>query len=122
MFEKALANILNIFLSDYIEEGSWDQKNIHNNVYDGFIVLENLVLKSSVFDCLQVPISLSYGVIGRIEVRIPWNNLGNEPSEVIIDRVFLVLEPKYEWDTDARVKRGECFPFFSSHDRYKYLV
>ena len=106
MSEKALANILNVFLSDYIEEGSWDQKNIHNHVYDGFIVLENLVLKSTVFDCLQVPISLSYGVIGRIEVRIPWNNLGNEPSEVIIDRVFLLLEPKYEWDTDARVKRG----------------
>jgi hypothetical protein len=43
MFEKTFAFFLENFLSEFIEEGSWNQKNIQVGVWSGYIVLENLV-------------------------------------------------------------------------------
>ena len=46
----------------------------------------------------DTPISLNYGYIGRFEIRIPWSNLGVDPVMIIIDKINLLIEPKYEWD------------------------
>jgi vacuolar protein sorting-associated protein 13A/C len=69
------------------------------------VALENLVLKKRLVDMLELPVSLVHGVIGRFELRIPWSNMGNEPVVCVIDKVHLVVEPKYEWDAEARKVR-----------------
>lgn len=43
--------------------------------------------------------------IGRLEVRIPWSNLGVDPVAIIIDKVHFLLEPTYEWKPGAAEKR-----------------
>ncbi|CAM9941979.1 unnamed protein product, partial [Sphacelaria rigidula] len=63
-------------------------------------------IKKSLVDTLELPVALRHGTIGRLEIRIPWKKLGKDPVVVVIDRVFLVVEPKFEWDADA-VKRRE---------------
>ena len=77
-------------------------------LWSGYLVLENLQLKADLFDYLKVPLKLSYGTIGRLEIRIPWSNLGNEPAVVVVDRVYLLAEPKYEWDAGAHVRREQA--------------
>jgi vacuolar protein sorting-associated protein 13A/C len=55
-------------------------------------------LKPSLLDTLLLPVALKHGLIGRLELRIPWSQLGTEPIVVVLDRVFVVVEPKYQWD------------------------
>jgi hypothetical protein len=55
-----------------------------------------------------VTVSLSYGYIGRFELRIPWVKLGVDPVMMIIDRINLLIEPKYEWDPGACEKREQA--------------
>jgi hypothetical protein len=76
-------------------------------LWSGYLVLENLQLKADLFDYLKVPLKLNFGTIGRLEIRIPWSNLGNEPAVVVVDRVYLLAEPKYEWDASAHVRREQ---------------
>lgn len=70
------------------------------------------MLKRKIVDSLELPVNLVHGMIGRLELKIPWANLGSEPVVVILDRVHIVVEPKYEWDTEAR----KVFCSNSSHD------
>jgi len=112
MLESIVANALKAFLTDFIEiEGSDGrdlQEKVHIGAWKGDIVLEDVVLKKHLFSqTLGVPISLSYGVIGRLVVHIPWAHLGVEPVVVVVERVYLLLEPKYTWDQDAYRKREQ---------------
>ena len=107
MLAKSLSFILEKFLSEFIEPGSWNQENIHIGVWSGNVVLENLVFKNSLFDLLKVPLSLVYGVIGKIELFIPWTNLGNEPVVVTVEKIFLLIGPKYVWDPKAYNNRKQ---------------
>ena len=99
--------ILNRLLSEFIEEGCFDD-NVQVAVWSGYVVLENLVLKKNFFDYLKVPLTLSHGTIGKLELRIPWSNLGREPVVIVIDQVFLLVEPKYEWDATAHGMRQQA--------------
>jgi hypothetical protein len=102
MFEKAFASLLKNFLGEFVEgsglDGSIFEEKIQLGVWSGYIVLEQLVLKDKLLAVLGAPISLVSGVIGRLEFRIPWGNLGAEPVVIIVDRVNILLEPKYEWE------------------------
>jgi N-terminal region of Chorein or VPS13 len=71
---------------------------IHRCAITGNVVLENMRLKPSLLDSLLLPVALKHGLIGRLELRIPWSQLGTEPIVVVLDRVFVVIEPKYQWD------------------------
>jgi vacuolar protein sorting-associated protein 13A/C len=90
MFEQGLAYLLKKLLGEYVEDGNILQERIQVGVWSGLIVLENLVLKNSVFDLIDVPISLNYGYIGRLELRIPWGNLGVDPVTIIIDKINIL--------------------------------
>ena len=107
MFEQGLAYVLKQFLGEFVENSSILQEKIQIGVWSGYVVLEQLVLRRELLSVLNLPITLSYGVIGRFEMRIPWGNLGLEPVVVEIDRVHILLEPKYEWDPAARDNRDQ---------------
>lgn len=53
----------------------------------GDLVLEELHIKKSLIDTLELPLTLRHGIIGRLEIRIPWKNLGKDPIVVVVDRV-----------------------------------
>jgi vacuolar protein sorting-associated protein 13A/C len=107
MFEKAFSYLLSNFLSEFIEEDCWNE-HVSLAVWDGYVLLEGLVLKPKLFDYLKVPLSLTHGSIGRLEIRIPWTNLGYEPVEVVIDKIFLLVEPRYEWDEKTSRARQQA--------------
>ncbi len=49
---------------------------------------------------------LKRGYIGHVEIKIPWNRLGSEPVEFIIDDVFLLIETGYELTRDQAFNRA----------------
>ena len=108
MFEQGLAYLLKKFLGSFVEDGDAIKEKVQVGVWSGLIVLENLRLKSSLLSLVDIPISLSYGYIGRLELRIPWGNLGVDPVMVIIDKIYVVIEPKYEWNPGAADRREQA--------------
>ena len=113
MFEAIFARMLKALLGEFVEDiGGIDNKtSLHDKiqlgVWSGYICLEHLVLKDKLLQLLGLPLQLGYGVIGRLEFRIPWGNLGGEPVVVTIDRVNILLQPKYEWDPKALDNREQ---------------
>jgi hypothetical protein len=103
VLEKLFASLLNTVLAEFIEPGNLSQENLQIGVWSGYVVLEQLVLKKNLFDRSKTPLSLSYGVVGRLELRIPWKNIGYEPVILVLDEVLLLVQPKYEWD-DVKVR------------------
>ena len=59
MVEKVFKLLLDTFLSEFVEGASWDEKNIHAAVYDGFILLENLVRHK--YTIIMYGVTLSIG-------------------------------------------------------------
>ena len=108
MFERVVAWFLPIILGEFVEEGFFNKENVQVGVWSGYLVLENLVLKKTLFDMFKLPLALCHGVIGRFELKIPWSNMTSEPIVVVIDRVHLVLEPKFEWDPNAGHMRAQA--------------
>ena len=49
---------------------------------------------------------LRRGYIGHVEIKIPWNRLGSEPVEFVVDDVFLLVETKYEFTDEEAYKRA----------------
>ncbi|KAJ1440217.1 N-terminal region of Chorein, a TM vesicle-mediated sorter-domain-containing protein, partial [Ochromonadaceae sp. CCMP2298] len=108
MFEQGLAYLLKKFLGTFVEDGDAIKEKVQVGVWSGLIVLENLRLKNSLLSLIDVPISLAYGFIGRLEVRIPWGNLGVDPVMIIVDKIYLLIEPKYEWNPGAADRREQA--------------
>ena len=57
------------------------------SVLEGYLVLEDMHIKKSLLDTLELPLTLKHGIIGRLEIRIPWSNLHKESIVIDIDRV-----------------------------------
>lgn len=55
----------------------------------GDLVLEDMHIKKSLLDTLELPLALRHGILGRLEIRIPWKNLGKDPIVVVVDRVSI---------------------------------
>lgn len=108
MFEQGLSFILKRILKDFVEDGDNLNEKVQVGVWSGLIVLENLVLKNSILSLVDVPLSLCYGYIGRLEIRIPWSRLGFDPVTITIDKINILLEPKYEWNPGAIDRREQA--------------
>ena len=56
-------------------------------ILEGYLVLEDMHIKKRFLDTLELPLSLKHGIIGRLEMRIPWSSLHKDPIIVDVDQV-----------------------------------
>ncbi|GAM25614.1 hypothetical protein SAMD00019534_087890 [Acytostelium subglobosum LB1] len=89
MVSKLLPNILQKLLGRYIE--NLDTLSIP--FWKGEIVLENLKLKSDVFDT-DLPFQLVSGVIKRVVINVPLLSFLKDRITVSVDGVFLLFDRK----------------------------
>lgn len=54
---------------------------------EGYLVLEDMHIKKSLMDMLELPLALGHGIIGRLEIQIPWSTLNKDPILVAVERV-----------------------------------
>jgi RNase P/RNase MRP subunit POP5 len=90
MAKQVLLNFLIQHLGNFVDGLS--KENLRLGIFSGNLELRNLTLKADVFDSLNLPIRLVYGVIKSINIKIPWTNLGKSPVVVNISNVLLHLE------------------------------
>lgn len=90
MLESLVVNILNKFLSDFIENLDADQLNI--SLFSGKVTLDNLTVRRTLLDNLPLPFKLNYGRVGSIKVDIPVTSLSSKPLKIDVADVFVILK------------------------------
>jgi len=75
-------------------------------VFSGIVELENMAIRSSLFDSMPVPFQLAFGKIGKIKLDIPMTNIMSKPLVIQISDVLVVLRPKgmESWSEDVEVE------------------
>jgi hypothetical protein len=86
-------------------EGDFSEKNLSLEIASGSFSLENVQLKEQFFSDLPVSLILSHGSIGRLDLTIPWKNLGSAPLRVSLDNVNILLRPCFVKDTKSSAAR-----------------
>ncbi|XP_050092629.1 intermembrane lipid transfer protein Vps13 isoform X2 [Anopheles aquasalis] len=96
VFESIVADVLNRFVGEYVE--NLDKKQLKIGIWGGDVVLNNLILKQSALKDLDLPVTTLYGHLGKLILKIPWKNLYSAPVEAIIDKLYVLAVP----NTDIR--------------------
>jgi hypothetical protein len=96
--DQAISLLLTQFFSEIFEINE-NESHIQTGLLNGSLCLENLTIKKHLFDDEKAPISLCHGSIGKIEIKFPWKNLGNEPIQLIVENVLILCKPQYKRDT-----------------------
>ncbi|XGW23678.1 hypothetical protein V3C99_005698 [Haemonchus contortus] len=91
VFESLVADLLNRFLGDFVDNLDASQLNI--GIWGGDVKLENLEIKETALDDLDLPIKLKFGYLSTLILKIPWKNLYNEPVIANIDGLHLIVVP-----------------------------
>ncbi|KAK5973526.1 Vacuolar protein sorting-associated protein 13C [Trichostrongylus colubriformis] len=91
VFESLVADLLNRFLGDFVDNLDASQLNI--GIWGGDVKLENLEVKETALDDLDLPIKLKFGHLSTLVLKIPWKNLYNEPVIANIDGLQLIVVP-----------------------------
>uniref|UniRef100_A0A2M4CVW7 Putative vacuolar protein n=1 Tax=Anopheles darlingi TaxID=43151 RepID=A0A2M4CVW7_ANODA len=96
VFESIVADVLNRFVGEYVE--NLDKKQLKIGIWGGDVVLNNLILKQSALKELDLPVTTLYGHLGKLILKIPWKNLYSAPVEAIIEKLYVLAVP----NTDIR--------------------
>ncbi|XP_052870380.1 intermembrane lipid transfer protein Vps13 [Anopheles cruzii] len=91
VFESIVADVLNRFVGDYVE--NLDKKQLKIGIWGGDVVLNNLILKQSALKELDLPVTTLYGHLGKLILKIPWKNLYSAPVEAIIENLYVLAIP-----------------------------
>ena len=98
MFESLLEQMLQKYLGRLIQ--GLNHQNVHLGVWSGNVLIENVSLKSDLFQFFGLPFALKFSTVGRLSMQVPWNNLSSSPVEVLLDRVYMIVVPQQpsEWN------------------------
>ncbi|KOB74173.1 Vacuolar protein sorting-associated protein 13C [Operophtera brumata] len=102
VFESIVVDVLNSFLGDYVENLNKSQLKL--GIWGGDVVLENLTLKQTALDELNIPVQTVYGHLGKLVLKIPWKNLYGASVEASVDSLFLVVNPTAEVKYDQEIE------------------
>ncbi|TKR93503.1 hypothetical protein L596_007947 [Steinernema carpocapsae] len=91
VFESLVADLLNRFLGDFVDNLDASQLNI--GIWGGDVKLTNLDVKETALDELDLPVKLKYGFLSNLVLKIPWKNLYTEPVIADIEGLYLVVVP-----------------------------
>ncbi|KAE9550830.1 hypothetical protein FO519_005958 [Halicephalobus sp. NKZ332] len=91
VFETLVADLLNRFLGDFVDNLDASQLNI--GIWGGDVKLNNLEIKETALDELDLPIKLKFGYLNSLVLKIPWKNLYTEPVIANIEGLYLIVVP-----------------------------
>ena len=101
----AAAKILEDILGAYFE----DMDDCMLNIFEGHILLQNIEVRAgAIQNALGLPLEVKVGTIGRVELRIPWAKLNSEPTQLLLDDLFIICGPQSEsvWVDDVEAERA----------------
>ena len=89
MAKRLLFNVLVKVLGEFIE---LNEKDLNLAVWNGQIVLHNLVLKTDKL-LRDHSLNIVHGTIATLEITIPWATLLVNPVKIRIDGIYLQVGP-----------------------------
>lgn len=102
----AAAKILEDILGAYFE----DMDEVMLNIFEGHILLQNIEVRAgAIQNALGLPLVVKAGTIGRVELRIPWAHLNSEPTQLLLDDLFIICGPHSEAVWNAEVEDERAF-------------
>ncbi|POM60824.1 Vacuolar protein sorting-associated protein, partial [Phytophthora palmivora] len=103
MFETLVTGLLTSALGSYIEPKCFSSDKINVAVWSGYVVLTELEVKRGA----PPAVKLVRGLVGSIELKIPWNRLQSDSVVATVDDVYLLL--RTEEDIDAVMRQMDEF-------------
>ncbi|KAJ8307904.1 hypothetical protein KUTeg_014551 [Tegillarca granosa] len=107
VFESLVVDLINKYLGDYVE--NLDRSQLKLGIWGGDAVLQNLDVKESALDDLDLPVKIKAGHIGKLTLKIPWKNLYTEPVVASIDGLYALAVPniavKYNEEKEEKAKQ-----------------
>lgn len=102
MFDYIISNLLNTYLGAFLE--TVDTAQLRASILSGNIQLENMRLKSSLFNDSPLPFRLEYGQVGKISIKIPYWDMFQSPLVIEIEDVFglVKLNPVNDWNVEKQ--------------------
>ena len=70
MLEGTVAFYLNKYLGDYLT--GLDTKSLQISVFAGDVTLSNLSLKPEALNALNLPITVTAGLVGKLTLKVTW--------------------------------------------------
>uniref|UniRef100_A0A5K1JWH3 CHIP6 n=1 Tax=Ganoderma boninense TaxID=34458 RepID=A0A5K1JWH3_9APHY len=109
---KEVLNILfNRVLAPYVE--NLDMNQVNYGIGQGQITLSKLRLKKGALDKFRLPVDVIDGHLGKLSLSLHWMNLGNQPVEVLVEDVYLLVVPSSEstYDPEEEQLRAQAAKF-----------
>ncbi|KAG5312576.1 VP13A protein, partial [Acromyrmex insinuator] len=91
VFESIIAELLNKVIGEYIENLDYTQLKI--SLWGGDLVLNDLLIKESALDVLDLPVRLEYGRLGKLILKIPFKDMWNGQIDAIVEELFILVVP-----------------------------
>ena len=92
MFEKIISDLLTKFLGDYVE--GLNSETFTFAVWSGSVELKNLKIKKEALKKFNIPFDIKSGILGLLEIKIPWRNLSKEPVVLTISDISIIIGPR----------------------------
>uniref|UniRef100_A0A4W3HA74 Vacuolar protein sorting 13 homolog C n=1 Tax=Callorhinchus milii TaxID=7868 RepID=A0A4W3HA74_CALMI len=99
VFESVVADLLNRFLGDYVE--NLDKSQLKLGIWGGNVVLDNLQIKENALNDLNAPFKVKAGQIDKLTLKIPWKNLYSEAVVATLDGLYVLVVPEGSIQYDA---------------------
>ncbi|XP_063305458.1 intermembrane lipid transfer protein VPS13C isoform X2 [Pelobates fuscus] len=104
MLESVLADLLNRFLGDYVE--NLDRSQLKLGIWGGNVALENLRIRENALSEFDVPFKVKAGQIDKLTLKIPWKNLYGDAVVATLEGLYLLVVPgasiKYDAEKEER--------------------
>ncbi|NWW74640.1 VP13C protein, partial [Climacteris rufus] len=99
VLESVVADLLNRFLGDYVENLNKSQLKL--GIWGGNVALDNLQIKENALSELDVPFRVKVGQIDKLTLKIPWKNLYGEAVVATLEGLYLLIVPGASVKYDA---------------------
>ncbi|KIK70982.1 hypothetical protein GYMLUDRAFT_33082 [Collybiopsis luxurians FD-317 M1] len=106
---KEVLNILfNRILAPYVV--NLDMNQVNYGIGQGQLTLRKLQLKKGALDKFRLPVDVLEGHLGEFTLSLHWMNLGNQPVEILIKDVYLLVVPSTQsaYDPEEEEKRAHA--------------
>ncbi|KAG7099216.1 hypothetical protein E1B28_001083 [Marasmius oreades] len=104
---KEILNVVfNRILAPYVE--NLDMNQVNYGIGQGQLTLQKLRLKRGALDKFRLPVDILEGHLGKFTLSLHWMNLGNQPVEILIEDVCLLVVPSVESKYDPEEEKARA--------------
>ncbi|XP_026192591.1 uncharacterized protein LOC113147171 [Cyclospora cayetanensis] len=100
MLESFLLPRINLALSNIFED--LEAHQVDASILNGFLILRNLKLKRDALAALSLPIDVTYGHVGKLEIKLKLWRLLSEPITVCAEDILIIItsQPPSDWNVE----------------------